>query len=48
MSLKRKQVKEYQQKNMRLCDKGEERVCAKEGKGVSVVKERERKDMQVY
>ena len=33
---------------MRLCDKGEERVCAKEGKGVSVVKERERKDMQVY
>ena len=33
---------------MRLYDKGIERVCAKEGKGVSVVKERERKGAQVY
>jgi len=33
---------------MRLYDKGKERVCAKKEKGVSVVKERERKGAQVY
>ena len=33
---------------MRSCDKGKERVCAKEGENVSVVKRREKSGVQVH
>jgi len=33
---------------MRSCDKGKERVCAKEEENVSVVKRREKSGVQVH
>ena len=30
------------------CDRGKERVCAKKGEDVSIIKERERRSIQVY
>jgi len=45
--LERKQVKGYQQKIMGPCDRGKERICAEEGKGVSIVKKREKRCMSL-
>jgi len=42
--LERKQVKGYQQKIMRPCDRGKGRICAEEEKGVSIVKKREKRN----
>jgi len=42
--LERKQVKGYQQKIMRPCNRDKERICAEEGKGISIVKKREKRN----
>ena len=34
--------------NLESCNQHEGRICSEEGKGVSVVKGRERRGMQVY
>ena len=33
---------------MRLCNRGKERICAKKGKGISIVKREKRRGVQVH
>jgi len=48
MFLKRKQVREYQQKRYRIMWLSWRRICAEKRKGISIVKGGERRSVQVY